>query len=222
MHSFSQAKLKYKKEIYKFSPRKLFFFLFILKGVHTNLHQTFNWVLNDLRSHFYLCFSESKILWSLIEVTFQPFFQSKFEEPASYLACSFEGCLALRCKIWFLRHHTDPQSHYICQIFISFTKKASLRLSYALKTTFKNPDLATHCSGHSFLARIIVVLSLLWITFKCLWHLHRSASNVPQPNGLLANLLWLTQTTLSSHWSLPTPPEWARNHNKEPVPRQQC
>lgn len=125
------------------------------------LHQTFNWVLNDLRSHFYLCFSESKILWSLTEVTFQPFFQSKFEEPASYLACSFEGCLALRCKIWFLRHHTDPQSHYVCQIFISFTKKASLRLSYALNTTFKNPDLATHCSGRSFLARIIVVLSLL-------------------------------------------------------------
>lgn len=215
---FSQAKLKYKKEIYKLLPRKLFFFLFILKGFHTNLHQTLSWVLDDLRSHFYLCFSESMILWSLIVVIFQPFFQNKFQEPASCLACGFEGCLALRCKIWFLRHHTDPQSHYFCQIFINFTKKASLRLSYVLKTTFKNPDLATHHISHSFLARIIAVLSLLWITFKCLWHWHRSASNIPQPNGPLANLLWLTQTILSSHRSLPPPPEWARNHNKKPVP----
>lgn len=48
--------------------------------------------------------------------------------------------------------NTDLQSHHFCQMFTSFTTKASLRLLYVPKTTFKNRNPATHHVGHSVLA----------------------------------------------------------------------
>lgn len=162
-------------------------------------------------------------------VIFQPFSQDKLQEPASCLACGFEGCLAHRCRIWFLRYQhwasiplLLPDVHKFHQEGFSeafvCTKQPLKFLIWQLIVlvvqfwlTVSMYFMCTRC-----FFGIIALLFLCTLNNLQIWHWHRGVPSVPQSNGPLANLLSLTQTIPASHTSPPAPPPWARAMGKEP------